>query len=235
MPSWTETCFVLGIGEKVVGVTRYCVHPQEAQTLPTVGGTKDPDLSKIMDLQPDLVIACREENRREDILFLMDHIPVFLIDIRHLLDIPELIETLGGILHQEQKAHHLAEKIRERYHQTKDNYQGTFTILIWKKPLMTVGGDRYPSLLLEHLGLKNLYGDLLSYPIIEWDDLKKKYPQYLFLPSEPYPWDKKKHEDLFTACAEKTLFIEGSLLTWHGARTLAALTTLPKILVTVLV
>ena len=68
VPSWTETLFALGLGERVVGATKFCVEPAEqVESIRKVGGTKNPDLRTIAALAPDLIIANAEENRREDV------------------------------------------------------------------------------------------------------------------------------------------------------------------------
>lgn len=56
-PSLTETLFALGLGDRVVGVTRYCAHPPEALALPKVGGHLDPNFEAIVSLEPDLVVV----------------------------------------------------------------------------------------------------------------------------------------------------------------------------------
>jgi len=67
VPSLTETLVVLGVGDALVKVTRYCTEPAAGvATLPKVGGTKNPDLAAIRALAPDLVIMNAEENHRED-------------------------------------------------------------------------------------------------------------------------------------------------------------------------
>ena len=68
VPSLTEGLFALGLGERVVGVTEWCVHPAEGVApVAKIGGTKNPDIRSILALRPDLVIANREENRRRDV------------------------------------------------------------------------------------------------------------------------------------------------------------------------
>lgn len=65
VPSLTESLFDLGLGEKVVGITDYCIHPAEIPAdMPRVGGTKNPRLEEILALEPDLVLANREENTK---------------------------------------------------------------------------------------------------------------------------------------------------------------------------
>jgi ABC-type Fe3+-hydroxamate transport system substrate-binding protein len=68
VPSVTESLFDLGCGDRVVGRTDYCIYPAEGvRTVPAVGGTKNPRLSAIKAMLPDLIIANREENRRDDV------------------------------------------------------------------------------------------------------------------------------------------------------------------------
>jgi iron complex transport system substrate-binding protein len=58
-PSVTEILFALGLGERVVGVTRFCDYPEAAQALPKVGGFADLSLEAILALRPDLVVGAR--------------------------------------------------------------------------------------------------------------------------------------------------------------------------------
>ncbi|MEC7231836.1 MAG: helical backbone metal receptor, partial [Planctomycetota bacterium] len=68
VPSLTETLFELGVGEAVVGATKFCVHPRPAvDAVPRVGGTKDPRVDRILALSPTLVLVNQEENRLEDV------------------------------------------------------------------------------------------------------------------------------------------------------------------------
>jgi ABC-type Fe3+-hydroxamate transport system substrate-binding protein len=68
VPSWTETLFAFGLSQEIVGITKFCVEPAAAVAeVPKIGGTKNPDIKRIHELKPDLVIANAEENRREDI------------------------------------------------------------------------------------------------------------------------------------------------------------------------
>ncbi|TFG91579.1 MAG: hypothetical protein E4H11_10640, partial [Myxococcales bacterium] len=68
VPSLSEALFALGLGDRLVGVTDWCVHPRAlVAPLPKVGGTKNPSLARIAELAPDLVLANREENRRRDV------------------------------------------------------------------------------------------------------------------------------------------------------------------------
>ena len=99
VPSLTEALFVLGLGDRVVGVTDWCVHPARGVAgLPKVGGTKTPDLAAIRALQPDLVIANREENRRTDVERLQrDGLQVWVTDPRTVRGGAELLAKVAAL------------------------------------------------------------------------------------------------------------------------------------------
>lgn len=96
VPSLTESLFDLGLGECVVGVTDYCVFPPAAQERPRVGGTKNPDVERILALQPDLVLANREENPRAVVEALQARgVPVWVTFPR---SVDEALAVLWGLV-----------------------------------------------------------------------------------------------------------------------------------------
>src|SRR5688572_16861387 len=98
VPSVTESLFDLSLGSRVVGRTDYCVYPVgQVERIPTVGGTKNPDIDKIIALKPDLVMANREENRKEDVKALQAAgIPVWVTFPQ---TIPESFNLLWNIMY----------------------------------------------------------------------------------------------------------------------------------------
>src|ERR1700741_3198050 len=87
VPSQTELLFDLGLDKEVVGITKFCVHPPEwFQTKTRVGGTKQLKIDLIKQLQPDLIIANKEENVKEQIEELEKHFPVWISDVNNLED-----------------------------------------------------------------------------------------------------------------------------------------------------
>ena len=99
VPSLTEACFALGLGDRIVGITEWCVHPADGVArLPKLGGTKTPDLAAIRALCPDLVIANREENRRRDVERLQAAgIPVWVTYPRSVREGAELLDELAAL------------------------------------------------------------------------------------------------------------------------------------------
>ena len=68
MPSLTELVVALGLGERLVARTGFCIHPAEALArVPKVGGTKDVNLAKLRRLAPTHVLVNVDENRRETV------------------------------------------------------------------------------------------------------------------------------------------------------------------------
>jgi ABC-type Fe3+-hydroxamate transport system substrate-binding protein len=86
VPSQTELLYDLGLGERVVGITKFCIHPETwFKTKHRIGGTKKVDMDKVRALKPDLIIGNKEENDRNDIQTLEKEFPVWMSDIRDLM------------------------------------------------------------------------------------------------------------------------------------------------------
>src|SRR5436190_20217614 len=87
VPSQTELLFDLGLDKEVIGITKFCIHPDEwFRNKTRVGGTKQLNLETIRNLQPDLIIANKEENTQEQLEILMSEFPVWISDIKTLED-----------------------------------------------------------------------------------------------------------------------------------------------------
>ena len=98
VPSQTELLYDLGLQDRVVGITKFCVHPNIwFRTKTRVGGTKQLHPKIINDLHPDLIIANKEENDKEQIEALSQKYPVWISDIKSLQDALCMIESIGQI------------------------------------------------------------------------------------------------------------------------------------------
>src|SRR6185503_8492334 len=110
VPSQTELLHDLGLEEEVVGITKFCIHPTDWFRHKTrVGGTKDIRSDVILNLQPDLIIANKEENQSQQIEELSPHFPVWISDISTLSDALEMIRALGDLTDRSPQADSLAE------------------------------------------------------------------------------------------------------------------------------
>ncbi len=105
VPSQTELLYDLGLRDEVVGITKFCVHPNEwFRTKTRVGGTKKYDFEKIKQLNPDLIIGNKEENEKEQIELLMKEYPVWMSDIYNLKDALNMITQIGTLVGKQQEA-----------------------------------------------------------------------------------------------------------------------------------
>jgi ABC-type Fe3+-hydroxamate transport system substrate-binding protein len=231
VPSQTELLFDLGLDKEVCGITKFCVHPGEwFRTKTRVGGTKQLKMDIIHSLQPDLIIANKEENVKEQVEELEKHFPVWISDINDLLSSYQMIENIGEITGRQQPATTLIHQIKENFKQSgsqhpTSNPKPRTAYFIWQNPYMTVGGDTFIHAMLEAAGFDNIFAQQTRYPEITVNDLLmdpehgSKGCQLLLLSSEPYPF-KEKHINELQALLPSTriLLVDGEMFSWYGSR-----------------
>ena len=159
VPSQTELLFDLGLDEQVVGITKFCVHPAKwFYPKKRIGGTKRLHIDVIHQLQPDLIIANKEENVKEQVEELASHYPVWTSDITGLSSACEMIEQIGLITGKWEKAKNLISTINEKFAQLPStNNKPATCYLIWNDPYMTIGGDTFIHSMLEAAGFENIF------------------------------------------------------------------------------
>jgi ABC-type Fe3+-hydroxamate transport system substrate-binding protein len=228
VPSLTEYLWALGLNDEVVGITKFCVHPKEWYKNKTrVGGTKQLDISKIKQLQPDLIIANKEENTKEAIEQLQKEFEILLTDILDIEGAFQALSTIGKAVNKDQQAQLLITEIKARFSQQKWLFNGqTFLYFIWKDPYFLVGVDTYIHSFLSHFGLKNACASD-RYPSLEdWKnhvETADKAPTYIFLSSEPFPFESKHIEQVQALFpASQIILIDGEMCSWYGSRMLEA-------------
>lgn len=224
VPSQTELLYDLGLAEEVVGITKFCIHPQQwFRTKARVGGTKQLHLQKIRELVPDLIIANKEENVEEQILGLAGEFPVWVSDVNTLEDALQMIDSIGIVVGREEKAHQMVQQLKEAFARLpKPTTPGpSACYLIWKDPYMTVGGDTFIHDMLQRAGFTNLYAAATRYPEVRIGHLKEMGCEVLLLSSEPYPFHQK-HIDELQALLPHTriVLVDGELFSWYGSRLL---------------
>jgi ABC-type Fe3+-hydroxamate transport system substrate-binding protein len=216
VPSTTETLFDLGVGDRVVGVTRFCVHPDEARTRPKVGGTKDAIPARIEALAPDLVVANCEENTREIFDALRGTAPVWAAFPRTLDDAIADVRSLGGMVGADPEP--VCGPIElERTRLARRPFD--FTYLIWKDPWMAVGRDTFISALLGEAGGINESTGADRFPVVTVEELRTR-TGLLLLSSEPFPFAERHVAALVEAgiSRKRIHLVDGELLSWHGSR-----------------
>ena len=231
VPSQTELLFYLGLEKEVVGITKFCVHPKEQFRIKTrVGGTKKLNIKKIIELQPDLIIANKEENEKSQIEELDKHFPVWISDVRGFEDAIEMIVDVGDLCGQPYKANQLASNIRSKIENYIINHQLSGPPLtlraayfIWKDPYMVAGGNTFINSMMRLAGYENVFETQGRYPEITLVQLKKAKPEVILLSSEPYPFKKKHIPELQKACPEAVIgIVDGEMFSWYGNRLLQA-------------
>ena len=231
VPSQTELLADLGLMEEVIGITKFCIHPEHwFRTKTRVGGTKNLNIEKIRSLGPDLIIANKEENSEKQIYELIADFPVWISDIKTLSDAFAMMQAVGKLTDRTEEAVFLTEKIERSISRWQNGKYSTIKnqglsvcYLIWQDPMMTIGQDTFIHHMLRTAGMINVFGDKSRYPSITLEDLQEKSPGYIFLSSEPFPF-KGTHVEFFQKHMpkSKTLLVDGQIFSWYGSRLLKA-------------
>jgi ABC-type Fe3+-hydroxamate transport system substrate-binding protein len=230
VPSWTETLYVFGLEREVVGVTKFCVEPKaQVAAVAKIGGTKNPDIRAIVALNPDLVIANKEENRLEDIERIRANgVPVFTTYPRTVAGAVDSILRLGRVVARESEAAAMAREITLCVSGIEASL-GVWAHLrirvlcpIWKNPWMCFNADTYSHDVLRMLGYNNVYANAGErYPVVTLDDAVERRPDIVILPDEPYKFDEADIAELKprlpAALARRMLIVSGRDLHWYGA------------------
>ena len=223
VPSQTELLYDLNLEAETIGITKFCVHPQSwFKTKQRVGGTKTVKIDTIHLLKPDLIIANKEENVKEQIEELAQDYPVWLTDINNLPDALAMIADIGTLTGRMEAAKALIDIIGNAFKEIPQIQKPLKTAyLIWRKPYMSVGGDTFINDMLLQCGFENIFSCKARYPQITTEDLLIANCQLLLLSSEPYPF-KQKHIDELSAHLPDTKIIlaDGEFFSWYGSRLL---------------
>lgn len=224
VPSQTELLVDLGLEDRIVGVTKFCVHPSRLRKSKTiVGGTKNYRMEVIASLKPDLIIGNKEENDRVGIEELSKDYPVWMSDIYSLEDSFHMIECLGEIFQKEQKAKQLTDQLRNDF-STLAQSKGRAVYLIWNNPMMAAGKKTFIDEMIPLAGFENLIVKE-RYPVISEEELLRLNPDHLLLSSEPFPFEKKHLNDFQSLLPRaKVTLVDGELFSWYGSRLLKAKT-----------
>jgi len=237
VPSVTEALFALGLGERVVGATDWCVHPAGAvEKLPRVGGTKDTDVAAVVALAPDLVLANREENTERTVRQLraaglavrVDYPRTVAEGVALLADLAALgapPEAWDAVVEPARRA--LAEALASRPAAPVRVFSP-----IWRDPWMAVSGDTYIHDLLVLCGGENPWaGAGRRYPIVTRAEVEAARPGVVLLPDEPYAFAEADRQelsawDLPAARDGRIHLIDGTLVSWYGPRIPRAIETI---------
>ncbi|MEV6754340.1 helical backbone metal receptor [Streptomyces sp. NPDC051214] len=215
VPSLTEAVAVSAPGA-LVGATEWCSHPEDLDDLGVVrvGGTKNPDVRRIIALGPDLVIANEEENRAPDLAALRAAgIQVLVTEVR---DLPGAFRELTRVLAAcgAGRPGWLADAERAWGQLPLPDARLKAVVPIWRRPWMVLGRDTFAGDLLRRLGVDNAYATHAErYPRVPVEELRAANPDVVILPDEPYRFTPEDGPEAFTA---PTALTSGRHLTWYG-------------------
>jgi len=229
VPSLTELLVDLGLEDSIVGVTKFCIHPNYIrQTKTVVGGTKSIHIDKIKALQPDIILCNKEENTKEIVQTCEKIAPTHVSDIFTIDDNLELIKQYGKLFSIESNA---LEMIAEINHKLKDfkkfikNKEAKKVVyFIWKDPWMAAGNTTFINHLLELNKFDNIYQHKERYPEVDLKEMKlNTLLDFILLSSEPFPF-KEEHllEIEKNTSKAKAILVDGEMFSWTGSRIIKA-------------
>ncbi|MEI8280158.1 MAG: helical backbone metal receptor [Bacteroidota bacterium] len=233
VPSQTELLYDLGLEDEVVGITKFCVHPEVwFRNKKRIGGTKNVHIEDVLGLKPDLIIANREENVKEQIGELNKYCPVWVSDIQHIADALQMIHEVGILTQRSEKANAICEEVERGFAQLQQDSQAKrVAYFIWYEPWMSIGHDTFIHEVIERMGWTNVLADMQRYPEIDIVELAKRKPELVLLSSEPYPF-KEKHVFEIQAVLPETevKLVDGEMFSWYGSRMLKAIDYLQELI-----
>ncbi len=222
VPSQTELLADLGLEDEVVGITKFCVHPERwFRTKPRVGGTKTVHVDRVAALQPDLIIANKEENVREQIDALQALAPVWVSDIKTLDDALRMMESVSVICGRANEGEEITRQIGTDFAPLRLCGKTSVAYGIWRSPWMWAGGDTFINDLLTRCGWTNVLQEVPRYPEISLEALADLKPELILLSSEPYPFKEKHIAEVHAAIPEAQVrLVDGEMFSWYGSRLL---------------
>lgn len=225
VPSLTEWLFDIGLDEEVVGITKFCVHPEKwFRSKTRIGGTKNVQVHKVLQLQPDLVIASKEENIKEQVEEIAAHCTVLLTDIYDFDTALQSMQEIAILCGKEGKGMILCNQITNsflKFQLSAEPFKVAYCI--WKDPWMFAGGDTYISHMLGKASFANLLQHQMRYPTLTLHQLAEARPDIVFLSSEPYPFRDNHVQELEALLPGiPVMLVDGEMFSWYGSRMLHA-------------
>jgi ABC-type hemin transport system substrate-binding protein len=226
VPSLTELVWWFGVGDSLVGRTRFCTEPAgQIEAVPVVGGTKNPKVERIIALRPDFVIANKEENRREDVEALRAaELNVVVTDPNSVDEAVAMVKELGALLGCESRASDLKREVEAALAEPGPQMRARVFVAVWKGPLLGLGANTYGHDLVQRAGAENVLATRTRYPEVTETELIDLRPELILLPDEPFAFTEGDVAE-FGRVAPARL-IDGKLLWWYGPRMAGAIRAL---------
>ena len=222
VPSQTELLFDLKLGERVVGITKFCVHPDSwFRGKPHVGGTKNLNFDRIYSLKPDLIIANKEENTKQEIERLAADFPVWISDVKSLADATAMIASVASITGTSETGEKLIDYIETAFGSMQPLNEGYSALyLIWKEPWMSVNHDTFIHDMMKVCGLVNCTAEFSDrYPVLSDMQIRELNPDLILLSSEPFPFSEKHILEIKRLAPKARIgLVDGESFSWYGSR-----------------
>lgn len=219
VPSQTEFLADIGLKNEVVGITKFCIHPEEwYKQKPKIGGTKRFSFDAISVLNPDLIIGNKEENYQEGIQQLEGSYPVWMSDINTLEEALLMMRAIGEITDRLSEASAVINRIEQNFLRLAKPTSYKVLYLIWRSPWMTAGTGTFINDMLERNGFSNAVKEP-RYPEVTADEMRELNPDLIFLSSEPFPFSEKHAEELKAQVPDsRIILVDGEMFSWYGSR-----------------
>ena len=188
-PSLTEILYSLGLGERVVGVTRFSSYPPEAAAKPKVGSYINLNVEEILSLRPDLIIGTKDGNEPGVVDMLEQAgIAVFIVNPRNVQETIGTIGTIGRVCGIPERAGQLTQRLEERLDnvvkKTALKKKPLVFLQINLKPIMTVNRDTFHHDLIRLSGGRNMTADAtITYPRISIEEVIQRRPDVILISS----------------------------------------------------
>ena len=225
VPSISELIYDLNAEDKIVGVTKFCVHPKYFQIEKTVvGGVQEFDIDKIIALKPDVVFASKDENFEDEIIELRKHVPVYVTDVKNVNEAISMIKTIGALLNKRSDADKITMKIdmqlKDLAKVTDDLLYRSAAYFVWNDPWVAAGKDTFIDSLLKLIKVDNVFSNLKErYPMVTGANIHIGNPQMIMLPSEPFKFEDKHAIEIGRHTHDAaTFFVDGQMFSWYGSR-----------------
>jgi ABC-type Fe3+-hydroxamate transport system substrate-binding protein len=220
VPSQSELLWDLGLRDELVGITKFCIHPNEMfKSIDRVGGTKTLNIEKIRALKPDSIIGNKEENEQSQILELQKEFNVWMSDIYSLEDSLMMIEKIGELVNRVEEASAIKNNIQSSFLNLKQLHKSVL-YFIWREPYMAAGKATFIGHIIDKLGFENkLENKEARYPQLSSEEIKLLNPELILLSSEPYPFKEIHIKELQDTLPDtKIELVDGELFSWYGSR-----------------
>ncbi len=212
VPSLTESVAASAPG-LLAGATDWCTHPADLDVI-RVGGTKNPDVQRIVGLAPDLVLANEEENRAADLDALRAAgVAVWVTRVRTVAEAITSLRRMLTVACGLAPPRWLDDAAAAWAAAGPPSPIRTAAVPIWRRPWMVLGGDTFAGDVLARLGVGNAFAESADrYPRVTLDALHSA--QLVVLPDEPYAFSPADGPECFPD--QDVALVSGRHLTWYG-------------------